>query len=168
VNPAPANVAPAPPADNSVAGEEDPGAALDMVNEGAPETPVALATSRRILVVDDNADAADALACVLEIEGHKVTVARDGPSALVAAESSRPDIVLLDIGLPRMDGYEVARRLRGMSSTATAMIVALTGYGQPGDVAACLNAGFDLHLVKPVDLDALVQLVANAPRRSGP
>lgn len=133
--------------------------------ERAAPTPT---TSRRILVVDDNADGANALAAVLELDGHEVIVAYDRPGALALAEASRPDIVLLDIGLPKMDGYQVGRRLRGMSSTATALIVAMTGYGQPEDVAAALSAGFDLHLVKPVDPGTLAQLVANAPRRAQP
>ena len=128
----------------------------------------AQAAARRILVVDDNVDGATALACLLELEGHEVVVAHDGPAALAVAEGSRPDIVLLDIGLPAMDGYEVARRLRGMPATATAMIVAMTGYGQPEDVAAALSAGFDLHLVKPVDPGALAQLVATAPGTARP
>jgi two-component system CheB/CheR fusion protein len=144
---------------------------LPLLQRG-PRAPVAQtaapaqAAARRILVVDDNVDGAQALACLLELEGHQVVVAYDGPAALVAAETSGPDVVLLDIGLPSMDGYQVARRLRGMSATATALIVAMTGYGQPEDVAAALSAGFDRHLVKPVDPAALMELVAGAPRRA--
>ena len=123
--------------------------------------------ARRVLVVDDNEDGARALATVLEMEGHVVSIASDGDSALEVATRLRPDVLLLDIGLPGLDGYEVARRLRGQQSTTKAKLIALTGYGQPEDVAKAMRAGFDLHFVKPVSFDALVAAVAEAPRLAG-
>src|SRR5262249_2694853 len=85
---------------------------------------------KRVLIVDDNADAAESLAMLLRSAGHQVMTAHDGPAALKTAEAVRPDAVLLDIGLPRMDGYEVARRLRGQLGLTEALLVAVTGYGQ--------------------------------------
>jgi signal transduction histidine kinase len=109
--------------------------------------------ARRVLVVDDNVDAAEILSIALESSGHDVAVAHDGPSALEVAESFRPEVVLLDIGLPGIDGYEVARRLRADEMSSAVRLVALTGYGQPADRARAMQAGFDEHLVKPADLD---------------
>lgn len=107
--------------------------------------------SRRILVVDDNADAADSLAQLLKAVGHNVAVTYSADAALQRAGSV--DVVLLDIGLPEMNGYEVATRIR--SSGCNALMVAVTGYGQPHDIRRALDAGFDAHLVKPVKLDSL-------------
>ncbi len=118
--------------------------------------------SRRVLVVDDNADAAEMLALFLRTEGHEVRTAHDGPAALHAAESFRPEVVLLDIGLPRMDGYTVVRRLREQPGLKTSLLVALTGYGQEEDRRAH-EAGFDAHLVKPADSDELQKLLACIP-----
>ncbi|HYS09640.1 MAG TPA: CHASE domain-containing protein [Myxococcales bacterium] len=106
----------------------------------------------RVLVVDDNVDAAETLSEVVAMEGHEVRTAHDGPAALEAAREMSPDVILLDIGLPGMDGYEVARRLRELPQAHDAFIVALTGFGQQKDRARALDAGFDQHLVKPVDL----------------
>ena len=117
-------------------------------------------TPRRILVVDDQADAAAILARLLKGRGHDVRVAADGASALALAAEHRPDAVLLDIGLPGMDGYEAARRLRQEPATRQSLLVALTGYGQEEDVRRALEAGFDHHLVKPTDLDAIESLLA--------
>jgi len=114
----------------------------------------------RILVVDDNQDAADSLGALLEIIGADVAVAHDGKTALDLVESHRPDIVFLDIGMPQMDGYEVARRIRRLPHFRSAMLVALTGWGQEKDRLQSEAAGFDRHLVKPADLDALRKLVA--------
>ncbi len=122
------------------------------------EQPVSNA-SCRVLVVDDNRDAAETLAMLLRSVGHEVTLAFDGNEALVAAERSHPQVVVLDVGLPGLDGYEVARRLRGASATAHVKLIALTGYGQPEDVARAHAAGFDHHFVKPVDPAALLGLV---------
>ncbi|MBI3946035.1 MAG: response regulator [Armatimonadetes bacterium] len=122
--------------------------------------PAAPAVRRRILLVDDNADMAGMLAGLLELEGHAVRVALSGPAALELAAASPPDVVLLDIGLPGMDGYEVARRLRALDGVAHARLVALTGYGKEQDRLRSREAGFDAHLTKPVDLDALRRAVA--------
>ncbi len=119
------------------------------------------AANCRVLVVDDNLDAADSLALLLRVEGHEVQVCHDGPEALAAVDRFHPEVVLLDIGLPGMDGYEVARRLRGRSETEAALLVALTGYGQEEDVRRSLDAGFDHHFVKPADLAALSALFAS-------
>jgi CheY-like chemotaxis protein len=105
--------------------------------------------------VDDCHDAADSLALVLKRWGYRPAVAYDGPSALAAALAQPPAAVLLDLGMPGMDGFEVARRLRGRPWTAGALLVALTGYGEEGDVSRCREAGIDLHLLKPCDPDEL-------------
>jgi CheY-like chemotaxis protein len=119
------------------------------------------ASSRRVLVVDDNADAAASLAVLLKLEGHDARVAHSGPSALEAVEQSRPEVVFLDIGMPGMDGYEVARRLRAQHGAAGLRLVALTGWGQEHDRQRAREAGFDHHLTKPVaptDLHALLSV----------
>jgi signal transduction histidine kinase/DNA-binding response OmpR family regulator len=115
---------------------------------------------RRVLIVDDNADGADSLALLLSVAGHEVQVCHDGPTALLRAETFRPEVVLLDIGLPGMDGYEVARRLRARAGTNPALLVALTGYGQDDDLRRSREAGFDHHLVKPADPEMLASLFA--------
>lgn len=121
--------------------------------------------ARRILVVDDNKDAAASLGMLLKLLGHDVRIANDGPGALELAAASPPEVVLLDIGLPRMDGLEVARRLRNDLGLKDALLVALTGYGQDEDRRRSQEAGFNAHLVKPVDLDELPKLLARAPIR---
>jgi signal transduction histidine kinase/DNA-binding response OmpR family regulator len=120
----------------------------------------------RTLVVDDNTDAAEMLAQYLRLSGQEVRVAHDGPAALELVEEFRPEVVLLDIGLPGMDGYEVARRLRARSNLGELLVVALSGYGQPDDRSRSRAAGFDHHLVKPVDPDALEELMALQRQRS--
>jgi CheY-like chemotaxis protein len=114
---------------------------------------------RSVLVVDDNVDAAWTLAHLLRQMGHRVDVAHDGPAALALASRAPPDVVLLDIGLPGMDGYEVARGLRGRADTGGARIVAVTGYGQTADRLRAEQAGFDRLVVKPVALDVLQQVL---------
>ena len=109
----------------------------------------------RILVVDDIPDAAESLALLLRVEGHEVRTAHDGPNALEVVGAFRPEVALLDIGLPRMDGYELARRLRGVPGLEATLLVALTGYGQEEDRRKSMEAGFDGHLVKPADPAAL-------------
>jgi PAS domain S-box-containing protein len=118
---------------------------------------------RRVLVVDDNRDAADLLAETLRLQGHETAVAYDGPTALVMAAELRPDLAFLDIGLPVMDGYELARRLRTMGLRPLTL-VAITGYGQPADRARSAAAGFDQHLVKPVGIERALA-IADAPAR---
>jgi CheY-like chemotaxis protein len=118
---------------------------------------------RRILVVDDNVDAASSLARLLtRFHGQEVRVAHDGSEALAAAEAFGPEVILLDIGLPGMDGYEVARQLREMPQLGGTLIVALTGWGQESDRRRSEEARIDHHLVKPVDLDTLGRLLAEA------
>ena len=115
--------------------------------------------SRRVLLIDDNEDAAESLAMMLRIEGHEVRTGFSAAEALSLSLSWRPDVVLLDIGLPGMDGYEVARRLRAEPGAAPLRLVALTGYGQPEDIERSARSGFDAHLVKPVGLDALADAI---------
>jgi CheY-like chemotaxis protein len=110
-----------------------------------------------VLVVEDDADAAEALEALVSGEGFETRVARDGPSALEAAASFQPGVVLLDLGLPGMSGLEVARRLREAGSAAR--LVALTGYASPEDVARSREAGFERHLVKPVAVSELVRIL---------
>jgi signal transduction histidine kinase len=119
---------------------------------------------RRILVADDNRDAAESLAMLLEMAGHEVRVAHLGRAALSAAQAFRPDTALLDIGMPDLSGYEVAESLRREPWAADIRLIALTGWGQESDRRRALEAGFDHHLIKPVDLDQLTALVAgNGP-----
>jgi PAS domain S-box-containing protein len=119
---------------------------------------------RRILVIEDNRDAADSLAEALEMADHQVTVAYDGEAGVAKAREFRPEVVLCDVGLPAgMDGFAVAQSIRGDSQTASAFLVALTGYAQPEDHRRALEAGFDVHLTKPPDLAALERLLAQAP-----
>lgn len=113
-----------------------------------------------MLVVDDNADLVAMLAVFVETFGHEVRKALDGPSAVSAALSCRPDVVLLDLGLPGISGLEVARELRRRPETADARIVALTGWGQEEDRRRTEDAGFDEHLTKPTDPLQLQQLLA--------
>jgi len=121
------------------------------------------AARRRILVVDDNADSAAALALALGAIGHEVRLAGDGPSALDVAAEFEPEVVLLDIGLPGMDGYEVARRLRARKESAGVVLVALTGYGQEEDRRRAQDAGFDHHLVKPIPPEAILAVLGGPP-----
>jgi signal transduction histidine kinase len=112
-------------------------------------------TPRRIVVIDDNQDAAESLAMLLRLKGHDVQIAYDGPSGLALALGTAPECVLVDIGLPGMDGYEVAKRLRSHDRSRRTVLVALTGYGQQEDRARSRQAGFDHHLVKPVAQNVL-------------
>jgi signal transduction histidine kinase len=123
------------------------------------------AESRRILIVDDNTDAAEMLAIMVGGWGHETRVVFDGPAALAAAPQFQPEVVLLDLGLPTLDGYETGRRLRQTDAGRTALIVAVTGWGQEQDIARSRAAGFDRHLVKPVAPQVLRALIADLPRR---
>jgi CheY-like chemotaxis protein len=115
---------------------------------------------KRILVVDDNVDAADTLSLMLRFDGHETHAVYSGVDVLDQVEAFRPDLILLDIGLPGMDGYEAARRIRERARGKHLELVALTGYGQPEDRARALREGFDAHLVKPVNLDELFRVIA--------
>jgi PAS domain S-box-containing protein len=141
-------------------------AAAPVVEPAAAEEPAAdppPGPARRILVVDDQQDSTDSLALFLRLRGHDVRTAPDGPSALEEIERYRPDVVFLDLGLPGMSGYDVARRVRMMYDRGPLRLVALTGYGTDGDRQKTRDAGFDLHLAKPVDPRALDALLASPP-----
>lgn len=116
----------------------------------------------RILIVDDYAPAADSLAELLQLQGFETRVARDGADALEAAVDFKPALALIDIGLPRMDGYELARRLRDTAGFENLRLVALTGFGQAGDLARAKEAGFEAHLLKPVSLERLDAVIRSA------
>jgi PAS domain S-box-containing protein len=115
----------------------------------------------RILIVEDNEDAAESLALLLELGGHEVGTAADGVSALEALERTTPDAILVDIGLPGMSGYELARAVRSRGMATGALLVAVSGYGSPEDKAKSVDAGFDAHLVKPIDFRGLSTLLAS-------
>jgi PAS domain S-box-containing protein len=136
--------------------EQDGAASIASV----PPGPVAL----RVLVVDDNVDGAEALAMLLELNGHQARLAHDGREALSAAAEFRPHVVFLDIGLPEMNGYEVARTLRAQSLTPEPTLVALTGWGTEEDRRQAQSAGFDRHLVKPVDTTKVMEVLKQAMR----
>jgi CheY-like chemotaxis protein/two-component sensor histidine kinase len=121
----------------------------------APPPPVARETTRRILIVDDNTDSARSMAILQTRRGHVTRIAFTGPDALAVAAEFQPEVVLLDIGLPGMDGFEVARHLREIPALAGALLIAMTGYASAEDLLAAKQAGFDEHLVKPVDLEVL-------------
>jgi CheY-like chemotaxis protein len=118
------------------------------------------AIPRRILVADDNHDSASSLAMLLELMGHQVEVVNDGVEAINRVATFKPDVALLDIGMPELDGYEVARRIRALrDGDGTPMLVALTGWGQDEDRRRSAEAGFDAHLLKPVNLAELAALL---------
>ena len=136
----------------------NPGQQVAPGAKEAKRQPVAPMT---ILIVDDNVDAAESMSMLLEAVGVEVRVAHDGPQALAAFEACRPRMVLLDIGMPGMDGYEVARRLRSTPGAPRAALVALTGWGQDEDRRRVREAGFDYHLVKPADFATLQSLISS-------
>jgi CheY-like chemotaxis protein len=141
--------APSPATDQAIAASEEP--------HQEPHT-----SRRRILIADDNRDAAESLAMLLELEGFAVTIAHDGAHALAAFEAGQPRIVLLDIGMPKIDGYEVARRIRRHPGGRAVVLIAVTGFGQSGDKARARAAGFDHHMTKPLELEQLSALLADA------
>jgi CheY-like chemotaxis protein len=146
---------------------------LPVIEEAAPRPEVTgatplLAVTRRILIVDDNEDGAATLAMLLQLSGHETHEAHDGLQAFEAAERLRPDAVLLDIGLPKLNGYEVCRRIRKEPWGRSMVLVALTGWGQAEDRHRSREAGFDAHLVKPVDPNALLKLLAPPPSDRDP
>jgi PAS domain S-box-containing protein len=124
------------------------------------ETAEPTGLSLRVLVVDDNVDTAESMAMLLKVSGHQVRMAHTGPTALEAALDYRPNVVLLDIGLPEMDGYEVAKRIRQQPVLQNVMLVAMTGYGQDTDRLRSQEVGFNAHLVKPADFGKVQQILA--------
>jgi CheY-like chemotaxis protein len=120
------------------------------------------AHKRKILVVDDNRDAADTLSMLLDFLGYETQTAYDGQQGVDVATAFQPDLVILDINMPVMDGYQAARMLRNARGTSRAVLVALTARATPTDKAAALQAGFDYHVVKPVDGAGLAELVGTA------
>ena len=143
----PAVLSPAPPPWAQAGGETRPAAA------------------RRIVVADDHRDAADSLATVLSMMGHEVNVAYDGVEAVAAVQAVDPDVVMLDIGMPRMDGHEACRRIRELPGRADSVLIAVTGWGQDEDRLRSQEAGFDLHLTKPLDPAAIESVLAGLPPR---
>jgi CheY-like chemotaxis protein len=118
----------------------------------------------RVLVVDDNADAAESIAVLLRMEGHEVKTVSDGAQAIACSQVFAPSAVVLDIGLPGMSGYDVARRLRDLPATREALFIALTGYGQREDRALAKEAGFQHHFTKPADPRAIHDVITRKPR----
>ena len=114
---------------------------------------------KRILLADDNRDAAESLAIILRLEGHEVDLAHDGASALRSFESRRPDVALLDIGMPGASGYDVARQIRSRPEGGNVLLIAITGWAQDSDRAQSRVAGFDHHLTKPVEPETLIGLL---------
>lgn len=140
-----------------------PVAAAQMeAGESSATSALPAAGSRRVLLVDDNRDAAEALRMLLEMKGHQVRVVHDGRAALEAFADEVPDVILLDIGLPRMDGLEVARRIRALPTGGDVVLCAVTGWGQDEDKRRSEEAGFDIHLTKPVDLGRLDAVLRDA------
>jgi CheY-like chemotaxis protein len=130
-----------------------------MSAEPAPATGAA-SRGRSILIIEDHDDAREALRALLELEGHRVDAVATGPRGLEIAREGHLDIALIDIGLPEVDGYEVARRMRALGSRCP-YLIALTGYGQPDDIRRAHDAGFDSHLLKPVDPDGLATVLSS-------
>jgi CheY-like chemotaxis protein len=140
-----------------------PGTVVVAGPPSEPKADVAAAApvgGRAILVADDNADALQTMAALLEMDGHRVGMAADGETALAMAGTLRPEVAVLDIGMPGLNGYEVARRIRLEPWGASMRLIALTGWGQAEDVQRAHAAGFDHHVTKPVDFDALQALVS--------
>lgn len=127
--------------------------------------PDSRAAAKRVLLIEDNLDLRDLIQLSLEIAGHEVFVAGDGRRGVEAALECEPDVIVVDIGLPLLDGFEVARAIRGHSGSAP-LLIAMTGYGREEDRARIAEAGFDQHLVKPVPPLRLLDLVDRHPRRS--
>ena len=134
---------------------------MTQAPKAKPNKPVATTSTlrRRILIADDNRDSAETLAALLRMEGHEVTSVHDGPVALSAFSEIKPDVALLDIGMPGLTGYEVARRMRQSTSGASLTLIAITGWGQDIDKERAYAAGFDHHLTKPVDPHRLAELL---------
>lgn len=158
-----------------VGGAGDPAAADTELNfwlpradeseaAGAAPPPAAGDAPLRVLIIEDNRDTARTMRALLRRGGHEVAVAHDGPQGVRAAQDALPDVVLCDLGLPGLDGFEVARTLRGDPATARAHLIAITGYGRDEDRRRCREVGFDLHLTKPVDPTELQRILGALPR----
>jgi PAS domain S-box-containing protein len=132
--------------------------------EASVSEPLPLA-DRRVLIVDDNRDGAESLATLLTMSGHHTQMVHDGLEALEAAERFRPDLVLLDIGIPKLNGYDACRRIRNQPWGKDMVVVAVTGYGQESDIRSSREAGFDHHLIKPVDFRSIAKVLAGLPAR---
>jgi CheY-like chemotaxis protein/anti-sigma regulatory factor (Ser/Thr protein kinase) len=144
---------------------------LPLLSEGsepparaAMDQPTRAKSSLRVLIVDDNQDAGESLAMLLRVLGHDVRTAPDGEAGLAKAEAFRPDVALIDIGLPKLDGYEVSRRIRAQAWGQAMVLIALTGWGQEEDSNRSRDAGFDEHLFKPVHPNTLMRLLAELPK----
>jgi CheY-like chemotaxis protein len=148
------------------AGSKANGHAASADAPAAEDASITPQVRRRILVADDNSDALESLATLLELGGHEVFSAANGALALESAERHLPEVALLDIGMPKLDGYEVARRIRAQPWGRSITLVALTGWGQDSDRRRSGEAGFDSHLVKPLDLDKLTELLGRLPARA--
>jgi DNA-binding response OmpR family regulator len=131
---------------------------LDRVPDHAPD---------QVLIVEDNEDSRELLAAILTQRGYRVSTAEDGQSGIDGALAQRPQVLLVDIGLPGIDGYGLAREVRSKLGDDV-YLVALTGYGQPQDRSRAIDAGFDVHMTKPVDIDALERLLASRPPTPNP
>jgi CheY-like chemotaxis protein len=127
---------------------------------------VVSAAPSRILLVDDNADALDALHLLLELEGHDVIAARSGREAVKVAAKELPEVGIIDIGMPEMDGFEVARTIRANAALANMFLIALTGYSSESDKSRALAAGFDYHLTKPVSMERLTDVLSHRDGRN--
>lgn len=169
----------APPRGRSIPPGDEAGAAIDESRTSfgvwdrrfqqprrAPEPPSP--SGYRLLVVDDNQDAADSLAELLRLQGHEVRVAYSGVAALEMAKTYAPDVAFMDIGMPGMDGYEAARRMRQQPGPGKIVLAALTGWGQQEDRRRTAEAGFDHYLVKPPEREALDAVLAALKRREAP
>ena len=121
---------------------------------------VAAFARRRILVVDDSVNAADSLGYLVEVSGHEVRIASDGEAGVAVARQFQPDMLMMDIGMPKLNGYEAASRIRQQPWARAMVLVALTGWGQADHRRKSANAGFNHHLVKPIDMDELIKLVS--------
>ncbi len=135
---------------------------MDSRAAAAPSRRIEPLPARRILIVDDSRDGGESLAMLLRVLGAEVSLAHSGRTALESVETFKPDVVLLDIGMPGMDGYEVARRIRANPATRNISLIALTGWGQDEDRRRSVAAGFNHHLVKPADIEQLRQLLTVA------
>jgi CheY-like chemotaxis protein/two-component sensor histidine kinase len=137
-----------------------PSSRLPKQNEGHAHAAAAELRTRRVLIVDDNVDSAESMALLVRLWGHEVHVVHDATAALDRIDDFKPEAALVDIGLPGMNGYELARRLRAASNGSNLQLIAMTGYGRAEDRAAAREAGFDVHLVKPAEPDELERVLA--------